>query len=165
MPQKKLPPPRIPAPTAKEIERAKTDRDARKRVTYQLSRVKQREEEIARWNAENADTGVFNLDDAFVPPPPPFPPPPLSAHDAPDALDAPNANDAHDAHDAHDVLDANDDPCDNDDDARSISYNDDCGDINLVNHNCDMLSRYVRLSLVCDDVLFDATTTDAVFAY
>ena len=82
MPQKKLPPPPIPAPTAKEIERAKTDRDARKRVKYQLLRVKQREEEIARWNAENADAGVYNLDDAFVPPPPPFPPPPLFAYNA-----------------------------------------------------------------------------------
>ncbi len=160
MPQKKLPPPPIPAPTAKEIERAKTDRDARKRVKYQLLRVKQREEEIARWNAENADAGVFNLDDAFVPPPPPFPPPPLSTHDAPDA---PNANDAHDAHDAHD---ANDDPCDNDDDACDFAYDDDRDDgINFENHNCDVLDRYVRLSLVCDDVLFDATTADAVFAY
>lgn len=152
-------PSRLAPPTVEEIERAKTDRHARMRVNSQNLRVKRREEEIARWNAENADAGVYNLGDAFVPPPPPFPSPPLSAHDAPDA---PNANDAHDAHDAHD---ANDDPCDNDDDARSISYNDDCGDINLENHNCDVLDRYVRLSLVCDDVLFDATTADAVFAY
>ena len=70
MPPKKLPPPPIPAPTAKEIERAKTDRHARKRVNYQLQRVKQREEEIARWKAENADAGAHNLGDAFVPPPP-----------------------------------------------------------------------------------------------
>ena len=75
-------PPRIPAPTAAEIERAKTDANAKACVRLQRLRVKRREEEIARWDAENADAGVYNLDDAFVPPPPPFPPPPLSAYNA-----------------------------------------------------------------------------------
>ena len=61
MRQNKSQPPPLPPPTPAEIERAKTDADARKRVSRQIQRVKRREEEIAQWVAENADAGVCDL--------------------------------------------------------------------------------------------------------
>ena len=51
---KKIPCP-LSAPTTAEIELAKTDADARKRVRNQMLRVRRRDEEIARLKAENAD--------------------------------------------------------------------------------------------------------------
>jgi hypothetical protein len=51
---KKIPCP-LPDPSRAEIELAKTDADARKRVRNQMLRVRRRDEEIARLTAENAD--------------------------------------------------------------------------------------------------------------
>jgi hypothetical protein len=140
---------RLAAPTVKEIERAKTDRHARMRVNSQNLRVKQREEEIARWDAENPDAGVYNLGDAFVQPP-------FFAHDAlardardalaHDAHDDHDAHDAHDAHDDHDAHDAHDDNCDDDND-------DNCDDDRDFAYYDEPVNRYVRLLLVIADVL------------
>ena len=58
---KKIPCP-LPAPTTAEIELAKTDADARKRVRNQLLRVRRRDEEIARLTAENADCVYGGVD-------------------------------------------------------------------------------------------------------
>ena len=55
--KKKIPHPLFP-PTDAEIERAKTDPDARKRVSVQRLRVKRRDEEIKRLTAENADADL-----------------------------------------------------------------------------------------------------------
>ena len=55
--KKKIPHPLF-LPTDAEIERAKTDPDARKRVSIQRLRVKRRAEEIARLTAENADADL-----------------------------------------------------------------------------------------------------------
>ena len=51
---KKIPRP-LPHPSPAEIELAKTDVDARKRVRNQMLRVRRRDEEIARLTAEIAD--------------------------------------------------------------------------------------------------------------
>ena len=59
--KKKIPHPLFP-PTDAEIERAKTDPDARKRVSVQRLRVKRRAEEIARLTAENADLRGVGVD-------------------------------------------------------------------------------------------------------
>ena len=58
---KKIPRP-LPLPTPAEIDLAKTDADARKRVRNQMLRVRRRDEEIARLNAENADAHVYGDD-------------------------------------------------------------------------------------------------------
>ena len=58
---KKIPCPlRDPSPA--EIELAKTDADARKRVRIQRLRVKRRNEEIARLTVENADCVYGDVD-------------------------------------------------------------------------------------------------------
>lgn len=58
---KKIPCP-LPDPSTAEIELAKTNADARKRVRNQMLRVRRRDEEIARLTTENADCVYGDVD-------------------------------------------------------------------------------------------------------
>lgn len=74
---KKIPCP-LPDPSTAEIELAKTNADARKRVRNQMLRVRRRDEEIARLTVENADCVYGDVDMVDV----------VDMVDAVDAVDA-----------------------------------------------------------------------------